>query len=221
MRILLADDHDLLRDALEMYLERENAFDVCGVGDLDAALALLHSETPFDLVLLDVDMPGMNGLDGLKRTLDAAPDTPVTLISGTVQRAMLRSALELGAAGFLPKSMPAGSLAHAIRFMAAGQRYVPVELMFDEDGTSGMTTGSEAIADRLTERERDVLRGLCEGLSNKAIARNLDLSEATIKLHVKTLYRRLGVANRTQAALLGRQAGLVGACRPSPGGTER
>lgn len=208
MRVLLADDHDLLRDTLAHYLMGDSCVRMRSVADLDAALEVLQGGERFDLVLLDINMPGMHGLDGLRRVLDAFPAQPVALISGEVPRAQIIEALQMGAAGFVSKAMPAQALAQAIRFMGTGERFAPVDVLLPATGAAPADPPLTALGETLTARERDVLRGLCKGLANKEIARDLGLGESTVKLHIKTLYRRLGVNNRTQAALLARQAGL-------------
>ena len=205
MRLLVADDHEMLLDMLESYLADAPGFQLIRAPDLDQALAHLHHGARFDLILLDYNMPGMDGLAGLRRALDLAQGQPVALMSGVATRDIAEQAMSMGAAGFLSKTMPARSMVNAIRFMGAGERFLPVELILS--APTPAPTGQPL--DRLTEREREVLLGLCAGHSNKEIARNLNLSEATVKLHVKTLYRRLGVSNRTQAAMLGRQGGLL------------
>ena len=203
MRILIADDHDLLRDTLVLFMESQGIGAV-SVKDLPSALEMIRSDGPFDLVLLDFGMPGMNGLDGLKLALSASGAVRVALMSGIAQRDIAEQALSLGAAGFLPKTLPAKSLANAIRFMAMGEQYAPIDFM-----TAATEEGpSHPMAERLSKRELQVLQGLCEGKSNKEIARELELMEPTVKLHVKTLYRKIGAANRTQAALLAKEAGL-------------
>lgn len=203
MRILIADDHDLLRDTLVLFMESQGISAV-SVKDLPSALGMIRSDGPYDLVLLDFGMPGMNGLDGLKLALSASGAVRVALMSGIAPRDIAEQALSLGAAGFLPKTLPAKSLANAIRFMAMGEQYAPIDFM-----TAGAEEGPvHPLAERLSKRELQVLQGLCEGKSNKEIARDLDLMEPTVKLHVKTLYRKIGAANRTQAALLAKEAGL-------------
>ena len=126
------------------------------------------------------------------------------LISGTATRLVAEQALEMGAIGFLPKTLPAKSLVNAVRFMAAGETYAPVTFMSGKDNPE--ETDFEKA---LSERERQVLRGLMSAQSNKEIARDLDLQEVTIKLHVKTLCRKLDAKNRTDAAIIARDAGFV------------
>lgn len=203
MRILIADDHDLLRDTLVMFLENADGFETATAPDLDGALSQMGGDTPFDLVLLDLNMPGMNGLSGLQRALDSGAGQPVALISGAATREVAEQALEMGAAGFLPKTLSAKSLINAVRFMAMGEQYAPIDFM-----TAREDEAAHPLADKLTEREMQVLKGLTEGKSNKEIARDLDLTEPTIKLHMKTLYRKVGASNRTQAALIAKEAGL-------------
>ena len=154
-------------------------------------------------------MPGMDGLSGLARLRARDPAPPVALISGVAETDVALQALRMGAQGFLHKSMSAQSLLNAIRFMALGERFVPVGLVLPELlQTSGQAAGTPTSDIVLTPRERQVLAALCDGHTNKQIARDLALSEATVKLHVKTVYRRLGTNNRTQAAMTARSLGL-------------
>ncbi|MCG3268373.1 response regulator transcription factor [Yoonia sp. I 8.24] len=203
MRVLIADDHDLLRDTLVLFLESEDGIEVEAVGDLDAAHARIADDDTYDLVLLDYNMPGMNGLDGLTRTLALEGDQRVALISGEATRDIAEQALEAGAAGFVPKTLPAKSMINAVRFMAMGEQYAPIDFMTAVDDAP-----VNPLAEKLTIRELEVLKGLTEGKSNKEIARDLDITEPTVKLHMKTLFRKVEVSNRTQAALVAREAGL-------------
>ena len=200
LRILLADDHDLVRETLAAFLQRERIAAVSTASDLDGALAAVHAEEEFDLVLLDYNMPGMNGLEGLARMKEATGGRPVALLSGNASRAIAEEAIASGAAGFVPKTLASKSMAMAVRFMAAGEVFVPYEFMQQQDSPS---------VGGLSQRETDVLRGICEGKSNKEIARDLDLQEVTIKLHVKTLSRKLDARNRTHAAMIARDMNLI------------
>ena len=204
MRILVADDHDLLRETLSMFLASEGSIDTALASTLDAALDLIHSEEKFDLIMLDYNMPGMAGLNGLKRAMEASGGSPVALMSGIASRSVAEEALSFGAAGFVPKTLAAKTLVNAVRFMAMGEKYAPIDFMTADDPT----VAPNPLAQKLSRRELQVLEGLSKGKSNKEIARDLDLQEPTIKLHVKTLYRKIGAANRTQAALIAKEEGL-------------
>lgn len=203
MRILIADDHEMVRDTVSAFLERAGGFEIATVGGLDPALDAIGRDAPFDLVLLDWEMPGMHGLAGLTRALAAAAGRPVALMSGIARREVAEEALGMGAAGFLPKTMPARSMVNAVRFMCMGEQFAPIGFM-----TAEAEEESHPLAAALTERERQVLDGLRRGLSNKEIARELELQEVTVKLHVKTLCRKLEARNRTHAAMIAKEAGL-------------
>ncbi len=203
MRLLLADDHDLVLETLGTFLAAQDGFVVETCGSLDAACQKIRKDRFYDLVLLDYSMPGMNGLDGLAKAIEASDGRPVALMSGTANKAIAQEAVDQGAIGFLPKTMSAKSLVNAIKFMAMGETYIPLDFMNAED-----TTPAHPMASKLSDRELQVLEGLCKGQSNKEIARDLDLQEVTIKLHVKTLCRKLDARNRTQAAMIAKEAGL-------------
>jgi len=203
MRILIADDHDLLRDTLVMYLEVSGDFQIRAASTYEQARDMISTEERFDLVLLDFNMPGMQGIATLREAMALDGGQRVALISGEASREIAEEALEIGAAGFVPKTLPAKSLVNAVRFMAMGEQYAPIDFM-----TAAHEVELNPLAGKLSQRELQVLKGLTEGKSNKEIARDLELQEPTVKLHVKTLYRKVGAANRTQAALIAREAGL-------------
>ena len=200
MRILLADDHDLVRETIAMFVASEGMDEVTGVSSVDEALDAVTKTGPFDLILLDYNMPGMHGLNGLSQVITANGDKPVALLSGEAPPHVVNAAIEAGAAGFVPKTLGAKSMISAIRFMSLGEVYVPFDYM--------QKAGSPEI-EGLTQRESQVLAGLSEGKSNKEIARDLALQEVTIKLHVKTLCRKLGAKNRTQAAMIAKDRNLL------------
>lgn len=203
MRILVADDHELVRDTISAYLERESDFEARSASSMEEASRMIETEGPFDLVLLDYAMPGVSGLDGLRLAMRLNGGKPVALISGAAGQDVAKAALAAGAAGFLPKTMAARSLVHAIRFMVSGEQYAPIQLL-----QSAAEEPAGPFESRLTPRERQVLGGLCRGLANKEIARELDLQEVTVKLHVKTICRKLTARNRTHAAMIAREAGF-------------
>lgn len=203
MRVLLADDHDLVLETLASFLRTEGGFDVETCGSLEAACEKISNDIAYDLVLLDYTMPGMNGLDGMKKAVEVSFGRPVALMSGTASKTIAQEAIDSGAIGFLPKTMAAKSMINAVKFMAMGETYVPLDFLNAEEEEADIP-----LAKQLSERELQVLGGLCRGLSNKEIARELDLQEVTIKLHVKTLSRKLDAKNRTHAAMIAKEAGL-------------
>lgn len=178
----------------------EGAMSVVSVADLAAVLDRLKNET-FDIVLLDFQMPGMNGLEGLELALRLSPETPIAVISGTTRRDLAEEVMARGGAGFVPKTIGVMAMIAAVQLMANGGKFAPMSMLDDPPE-------AESALDELTRREMDVLRGICEGKSNKEIARDLDVQEVTIKLHVKTLSRKLGAKNRTHAAMIARDANL-------------
>ncbi|CAN0029665.1 unnamed protein product [Chrysoparadoxa australica] len=200
MRILVADDHDLVRDTIAAYLDGADVDEVRTVATLQDAVAMAQDSGSFDLVLLDYNMPGMNGLEGLELMRAANSGRPVAILSGSATRDVASAALKAGAQGFIPKTLSARSLLSAARFMAAGEVYTPIDFM---------KPGRPDTEGALTRREQEVLRGICEGKANKEIARDLELQEVTVKLHVKTLSRKLEARNRTHAAMIARDRGLA------------
>jgi DNA-binding NarL/FixJ family response regulator len=204
MRLLLADDHDLVLETLGAFLTTQGDFEVETCESLEAALEMIGNRPKYDLTLLDYSMPGMDGLAGLKRALEVSFGQPVALMSGTATKAVAQEAIDAGAIGFLPKTMAAKSLVNAVRFMAMGETYVPLDFLNAEEEEA-----ETPLSGMLSERELQVLKCLCRGMSNKEIARELELQEVTIKLHVKTLSRKLDARNRTHAAMIGKEAGIV------------
>jgi DNA-binding NarL/FixJ family response regulator len=189
-----------VRDTIAAYLETIDGFRVSTAADLKGALTQMTGLDSIDLLILDYNMPGMNGLEGLDRALKEFPVTKVALLSGVANRDVVNAAMARGAMGFIPKSLPAASLVNAIRFVLSGERYVPFNF-----GTTSSDETKDGVFSNLSPREMQTLEQLCIGLSNKEIARNLDIQEVTVKLHVKNLVAKLGVTNRTQAALLAKE----------------
>ncbi|MEI6486245.1 MAG: response regulator transcription factor [Sphingomonadales bacterium] len=207
-RVLIADDNDDFREMLHSYLELHGGFAVEAVVDLPQALAAIRAGGPYDMVLLDLSMPGMNGLTGLKEAADANGGRPVALMSGLVPDHLLDQLVAAGGAGFLSKAQLAGSAIPAIRAMIAGDTHFPSGTI--SSSTAGGTNGEPASESeiRLSPRERQVLTAICAGYGNRDIADQLNLREPTIKLHVKMICSKLRARNRTHAAMIAREEGL-------------
>lgn len=204
MRILLADDHDLVRDAISALLTKEDPdMDVTQACDFSEALAAVRAGPAFDVIILDLRMPGMNGLSGAQKMREVAPASGLLIMSGSANSNDVRAALKLGARGFVPKTLAGRSLSNAIRLVAAGDSYVPAELLTANDNTAN------GVAVRLTDREAEVLAQLRLGNSNKDIARALSIAETTVKLHIRSLSDKFAARNRTDIVVRAIETGLA------------
>jgi len=197
--VIVADDHPLIREALRHALAKiAPAPRVLEAASLPEALALLESESAVDLAILDLNMPGMNGFAGLAQLRSSEPALPVVIVSATTDQEVVRRAIELGAAGFIPKTLPLGTIAEAIRTILAGEVWLPEELE---------PPANEEMAKRLrdlTPQQLRVLAMISQGLPNKQIAYALSVGEPTVKAHVTAILRKLGVSSRTQAVIAAR-----------------
>lgn len=204
MRVLIADDHELVRDAVSSLLQLEGV--VCETAnDIDSCVSRLGSSDPFDVVLLDFSMPGMEGLKGVGSIIGDAKPSAVALFSGLASMDVVQRCLQLGAKGFIPKTLPADELMGALRTLASGNVYLPA----DHLRSSGYDQDSAQQFAKLSARQRDVLRCLCRGLANKEIARELELQEATVKMYIKALFLKIGARNRAHAVAKAREANFT------------
>lgn len=226
MKLLIADDHALFRDALVQYIERADPLSSITLAkDFPQALDALEQNPHQNLVVLDLRMPGMDGLNGFKVMKDRFPDIPVALMSGLAEPKDVDEALRIGAVGYFPKTMSGKALLSAIKKVVSGEVYIPEgkngerfmpSYHCDNVSTSNVSTSNvnndkdlPSIENlQLTPREREVLSFLVEGASNKDIARSLRLQVVTVKLHVRGICRKMDAKNRTQAALLGKEIGV-------------
>lgn len=216
MKLLLADDHTLFRDALVQYITRgEPDAEVIIAKDFHEAWALMEEDPQKDLILLDLRMPGMNGMEGFKAMREKYPDIPAALMSGTAEKDDVRAAIDLGAVGYFPKTLSGKALLQAIQTVLKGEKFIPVDMQtnsimasYYDDGQkniAGSDNATQTIKNpanaKLTNREKEVLVYLARGASNKEIANELGLQLVTVKLHVRGVCRKLDAKNRTQAAL--------------------
>jgi len=212
MKLLVVDDHPIVRDGLAALLgQLERDALVLQAGDAEKALALVAAHADLDVVILDIAMPGMNGLRALAEFARTRPELPVIVISASEDARDVREALAKGALGYVPKSASQNALLSAVRLVLNGEVYVPPLILGVPTAVRSPDRRAAASPGRpaLTHRQVDVLRRLSDGQSNKAIALELDLSEKTVKAHVTAIFRALNVVNRTQAATIGREAGLI------------
>ncbi|MBI5936293.1 MAG: response regulator transcription factor [Betaproteobacteria bacterium] len=205
MKAILADDHALFRDGFALLLKQlEPQATVLEAASLYEVVHQAERNADTDLVLLDLSMPGMEGIDSVRDLLNRFPDIPVVILSATDSRPLVEALLEIGVAGFIPKSSSSQVMFSALRLVLSGSVYIPPQLL-----GSAAEIADGSVLSRLTDRQREVLRLLADGKTNKQICRDLELSEGTVKVHLNAVYRVLGVANRTEAALLARRLNLV------------
>ena len=213
MRVFLIDDHTLFREGLVGLLKRRNV-EIAAAGDGRSGVQRAAEFNP-DVILLDLRMPDMDGLEVLEHLMRKRITAPVAMLTTSNDRADLAEALRKGAKGYLLKDMEPDALVAAMRDIAAGKTIVAPDLtpVLAELVKHGGAGGDEqekppAPFSRLTPRELEILCHLSEGQSNKAIARNLDISDGTVKLHVKAVLRKLEVHSRVEAAVMAVESGL-------------
>ena len=201
--ILIADDHPLFRSALQQALTMglgadAHLVEVASIAELEARL---NEKRDWDLVLLDLNMPGAYGFSGLVLLRGQYPQIPVVMVSAQEEAAVVQRSREFGASGFIPKSSPLETIQDAVRAVLDGDVWWPPQLEEAAALSDEVRAASEGLAS-LTPQQFRVLTMVCEGLLNKQIAYELNVSEATVKAHVTAIFRKLGVRTRTQAALL-------------------
>jgi DNA-binding NarL/FixJ family response regulator len=193
----------MVLEMFEQFLSALPDFEAQTAPDLDSAISIIDKEGPFDLVLVDLDMPGMNGIAGLSKAIERNSNKPVGILTSNPTPHVVSEALAMGGAGIVLKTESLKNLTNEIRFMANGGRYVPIELIDRQRVKTRESTGAT-----LSDREMTVLALLAEGKPNREIGNDLGLAEATVKMHVKSICSKLGANNRTQAVIVARDMGI-------------
>ena len=209
MQLLIADDHDLALDGLKIILgDIESDVNFLECGDFGQAIELAEQNEYLDLVVLDLNMPGMAGVSGVETFKSRFPDAPVLVMSGYYRRQDVVDALQVGAAGFLPKTLNRQALLSAFRLVLSGQKFFPADLLrnggmvLDKPGDQAPRNARNSPFELLSGREREVVAQLLKGLTNKEIGRYLDIEEVTVKFHLSSIYKKIGAKNRAQAVKL-------------------
>ncbi len=220
MRVLVCDDHALFREGLRLLLQRlDETMDVALTGNCEKGVQEA-AHRPFDLVLMDWHMDGLAGASALLAFREVAPFARLVVLSGDKSAALVRSVVDLGAAGFIPKDASPEVLMLALRTVASGGIYLPGAVLAgsgqNSQGDQGLWNEQAAPAPRdirqafphLTERQADVLRAALRGLPNKLIARELGISDGTVKTHLSAVFRELDVQSRTEALYVAAKHGV-------------
>jgi DNA-binding NarL/FixJ family response regulator len=193
LRILIADDHPVLIAGVRRVLELDGGFEVVGEAHSGPEVVPMVAQTQPDVVLLDVRMPGLDGLACLDRLRAGFPDVQVVMCSTSVDPDLIESAFARGACGYIVKSVDPNELASAIRQAVTGTA-------FHAHGLSGINEDSAGLAAGLTPREIEIMEAVARGLANKAIAKELWVTEQTVKFHLTNIYSKLDLSNRTELA---------------------
>lgn len=210
LRVMIADDHGLIRDGLKPFLEElADSVEISEAGSLDEAIDKVKSSGPVDLVILDLKMPGMDGLDGIAKMAAVLPAGKIVIMSGFSTRKDVLAAIEKGAKGFIPKTLSGASTLNALRLVLSGETYLPSVVIAGRDDDNGGRASFDAASplSRLSERETEVLSFLIAGKTNKQIARQLELQEITVKIHLRNVYKKLAAGNRADAVRIALQNG--------------
>ena len=222
IRLLLVDDHTLFRRGLKALLSQDERFEVCGeAGDAGEALRYLQNQQP-DVILLDNHLPGVRGVDAIPALKEAAPAARILMLTVSENESDLAAALQAGADGYLLKTVESEQLSDTIVKMMDGESVISPEMMTKLVAVFRTRSAGQSVSaapaqvqpapsiapELLSPREREILRLIARGDSNKLIARALDIAETTVKIHVQNILRKLGLSSRVQAAVYATSHGL-------------
>ena len=212
MKILIADDHALFRDGLSLHLERlEPQAVIFQAGSFSQVMKIINDEKKLDLIIIDLDMPDMNWETALQEIMDNRGNARVAIISATEDTRSIRKAMEKGISGYIPKRADTKVLTGALKLIMDGGTYLPPSIL-DNSNINGINMSSVSRSRNgktLTNRQSQVLELVAQGMSNKQIAYEIGVSEATVKLHINALLRAVGATNRTQAVITAQKMGLI------------
>lgn len=198
MKILIADDHPLFRDAFKgILLQLQNDADITEMKAFDELMSITDIKNyDFDMVFIDLAMPKGNAFETISHLNNLNPNVAIIVVSGEESKDVVKNAINSGASGFLPKSLDTDSLISNVKHVLSGAMAMVSPLPGDK---TDISSNQETKKQTLTARQKEVLKLMCQGNTNKMIARSLDLTEGTVKLHVRAILQALGASNRTQA----------------------
>ncbi|TBR42502.1 response regulator transcription factor [Marinomonas agarivorans] len=201
--LLIADDHPLFRDALKNAIFNHlNDLNIHETNSLESTLQYLSAEPELDLLLLDLNMPGSGDLYGLMKIRFQFPELPIAVVSGSDEPEIVANVIHAGALGFIPKTSQSSEIANAILTIMAGEVWLPDHMRDVVNQSPDATQQAAQKVAELTPAQYNILCYLNEGLLNKQIAYELNISEATVKAHITAIFRKLNINNRTQAVLI-------------------
>lgn len=220
MKILIADDHELFLKGLEMILaDYDESAEIVAAKSYSEIFSIMDKYSDFDLILTDLAMPGAHWLEAIKKMHQTAPDTPIIILSAVFDKEIVQKTLDIGAAGYIPKTSSRDVIISAVNLVLSGGVYIPAELLCNTNqaeldilrSVENISAGSDPKNNikNLSPRQVDVLKLIAAGKSNKQIAYDLGLTEGTVKLHVTAILRILGVYNRTGAVTKATSLGIL------------
>ncbi|MFC0348900.1 response regulator [Undibacterium danionis] len=209
MRILLVDDHVLFMKGMRFLLSELSDDMECVEAKSYELIEKSTTDTHFDLILLDWNLPELSGLPALQMMRERFPESPIVIISGEESPSTIRQTIEAGALGFIPKSSTSEVLTAALQLILAGGTYIPKAALMDDHVTSTIEVKKPNLLDQMSPKQFNVLLKAIQGKPNKTIARELYLSDSTVKAHLSAAFIALGVRNRTEAVYAAARLGLV------------
>lgn len=207
MRVLMADDHALVREAVATFLTEREGFEVLHAGSLAETLDVLAQHADLDVVMLDLVMPGMDGMSSVQKILAACGSARLVIFSGSTNHPFIAQAIDAGVRGYMPKTMALRSIASALRMVRDGEVFVPSS-MFTDTFNVGPRAAPRDVS-QFTPIEAQVLKLAADGKTNKEIAVLLQTTEVLVKMHMRSICKKVDARNRTHAAMRARELGRL------------